>query len=187
MPQQRKGEFTMSKSVQERELPLTEAKSWSRRAIFPLAGVFFALQIIGTVIAIAYKMPYEVGGQGGPNNVARDFLTGGGTALSGPLAVLVLLAVLIGLGHRQGRLGNLALVGTVFLGALATVFGAQEPIAMRMLQAASFGLFEAVVVALAWGSIIVSALLVVLSLVIFTRRVRQATVFGRRPPSSQSL
>lgn len=143
----------MSKVEQGRVLSSTEAKALSRRAILPVAVVFFALQAIGTVIAIANKLPHEVGGYGDPNSVGRDFMMGGGTALSGPLIVLVILAILIGLGQRQDRWGTLALVGTIILGTMAAALGAQEPIEARMLQASPFGLFEAMVVAQAWGSV----------------------------------
>jgi hypothetical protein len=74
--------------------------------LLPVAVVFFALQAIGTVIAIANKLPSEVAGSGDPNRVGLDFLIGNGTALSGPLFVLVFLAVLIGLGLRQDRWGH---------------------------------------------------------------------------------
>lgn len=44
---------------------------------------------------IVHKLPYEFGGIGDPNNVAQDFVRGGGTALSAPLVPLLVLAVFI--------------------------------------------------------------------------------------------
>lgn len=145
--------------------------AWIRRLV-PLAIVLFVLQAIGTVIAIARKLPYEVGGHGDPDNVARDFLMGGGTALSGPFIVLLILALLVVLARRRDRWGTLALVGVVILGTMAAVFGAQEPIVGRMLQASPFGLFEAIVIAQSWGSILLVLAIVVVSILELVARIR---------------
>lgn len=65
------------------------------------------LQAIGAVVAIANKLPYEVGGVGHPDNVVRDFFLGSGTALSAPFVVLVILAVLLLAARRQDLWGLL--------------------------------------------------------------------------------
>jgi hypothetical protein len=146
--------------------------AWASRATVPVAVVFFALQAIGTIVATLNKLPYEVGGQGDPDTVARDFLIGGGTALSGPLPVLILLAFLIWLGRRHSGWGMVGLIGTVLLGVVAGVFGAQEPIAARMLQESRFGLLEATVVSVSWGGLVAIFATVAFSLLTIIGRLR---------------
>lgn len=148
--------------------------TWSRKAIVPVAIVLFVQQVIGTISAIANRLPFENStGHGDPNTVLKDFMTGGGTALSAPLIVLVILAVLIGLGRLQNRWGTLALIVTIVLGAIMTVFGLQEPLLGRMLQTSPFGMFEAVVVIVQLVGLLALVAIPVLSLLMVIGRARK--------------
>jgi hypothetical protein len=70
------------------------------------------LQFIGALISIAWKLPYEFGGTGDPDNVTQDFLTGGGTALSAPLVPLLIVAVFLILAARRDEWGRLLLAAS---------------------------------------------------------------------------
>jgi hypothetical protein len=167
----------MSGIEQAKVLPSAEARAFSRRAIISAAVLFFVLQAVGTVIAIANGWPAEAGVPGSPDRVARDFVTRG-TALSGPLVVLLLLAVLIAAGRRHDRWGGVALVITIPLGAVAALMGAQEPITANVLQASPFGPFEALVLAVHWGSVISLLAVVLLSVLVIIDRARERQASG---------
>ena len=130
------------------------------------------LQFIGAAISIAKKLPYEFGGTGDPNNVAQDFLRGGGTALSAPLIPLLVLVVLVILAFRRDGWGILAVGGITLLALLFAVAGSQEPILWRTLRSSPFGVFEAVVVALGVAGILLSLLMLLFGVRELLERVR---------------
>ncbi|MBI1880634.1 MAG: hypothetical protein HYR94_20860 [Chloroflexi bacterium] len=130
----------------------------SKRLIL-IAVLNLILQSIGAAIAIAQKLPYEFGGTGDPNNVAQDFVRGGGTALSAPLVPLLVLVVFIVLSLRQDWWGTLAVGGITLLAMLFTVAGWREPILLRTLQSSTLGLFEAIIIVLGLVGILDSLLM----------------------------
>ena len=146
-----------------------------RRKLFSWAVVgLFALQGIGTIVAIVKKLPYEVGGVGDPDNIVRDFLFGSGTALSAPFVVLVILALLLLATRRQDRWGTIALGAIALLTAVMTTFSVLEPIVLRTLRSAPFGLFTVAVVVINWGSVLLLITLIVLSILELVQRRRAA-------------
>jgi hypothetical protein len=57
---------------------------------------------------------------------------------------------------------------------MALVFGMQEPIMARVSNKSPFGLFEVIVIVLAWGTILTISAIVVLSLLAIIGKVRNA-------------
>ncbi len=119
-----------------------------RRFIFASISLLIVISI-STVTAIVYELPYEVGGQGDPNNMLRDAIVGGGTALSPPLLPPFLLAVVFAiLAPSQRWWGTVGVFGLCVFGSQYVVGEPQEPIIWRTLRSSTFGPFEAVVVTL---------------------------------------
>src|SRR5262245_58139777 len=96
------------------------------------------LQFIGALISIAWKLPYEFGGTGNPDNVMQDFIRGGGTALSAPLIPLLFVVMFLILASRRDAWGTLATGCIVLCSLLFIVAGVQEPILWRTLRSSSF-------------------------------------------------
>ena len=130
------------------------------------------LQFIGAFISIAWKLPYEFGGRGDPNNVAQDFLHGGGTALSAPLIPLLILSVFLMLASRRDWWGMLAIGGIVLSSMLFIVAGLQEPILWRTLRSSSFGAIEMIVIALGVAGNLLSLLMLLFGIQELLARVR---------------
>ena len=83
-----------------------------RSSKLPLLVSLYLLNAgIGTVVAVARKLPYLFGGPGDPATIAIDFPTKG-TAMSPPLTAMFLLAALTLLVLRKDRWG----MGTRTLG-----------------------------------------------------------------------
>lgn len=97
----------------------------SRLVIAVAASVI--LQIVGAVIAIQQRLAYGFGGQGDPNNVARDFVLGGGTAESPPVLFLVLLVLAGLLAAVRGRGGIIGCVTLTVLSVLDAIGFLGEP------------------------------------------------------------
>jgi hypothetical protein len=142
------------------------------KRLVSVAGLNLILQFIGAAISIAKKLPYEFGGAGDPNQVAQDFVRGGGTALSSPLIPLLVLAVFIVLALRRDGWGTLAVGGITLLAVVFTVAGSQEPILWRTLRASPFGVLETIVVALGGVGILLSLLMLVFGVLELRERVR---------------
>lgn len=105
----------------------------ARRWLLVTAVLLWIETWIGTLVAVHKKLPYGLGGHGHPNDVWGDFVSGGGTALSPPLVIVIVFAVLIVLATRRGWVGVVGAVGLALLGLLsvATIIG--EPLARRVL------------------------------------------------------
>ena len=101
--------------------------------LWRIALLNLALHSLASLVAIALKLPYAVGGVGDPNTVAEDFLVHG-TALSAPLVTLIILVILILGVRRVGVWGMLAHILLILLGVVFTVAGFMEPITLRILQ-----------------------------------------------------
>jgi hypothetical protein len=143
----------------------------SNRLVYA-AVLSLVLQGVGAAFAIAHRLPYEFGGLGDPNNVATDFIGGGGTALSAPLIPLLIFAGLIRLSLRRDRWGTLAVLAMVPVSALFTVAGSQEPILWRTLQSGIFGLFEIVIVALGVAGLVLAPIMLVLAVMELIERIK---------------
>jgi hypothetical protein len=83
-----------------------------------LAALVLVLCVIGTIVAIALRVPAQLGGPYDPANVGSDFLSVG-TGMSPPLVAMVIFAILIVLSAARGILrmigtAGLAIVGLVF-------------------------------------------------------------------------
>jgi small neutral amino acid transporter SnatA (MarC family) len=90
-----------------------------------VSAAFLVVSVIGAVVAIHAGLAYRFAGTGDPHHVARDFASGGGTALSPPLNALLFLGVLCAIAlwrHRAwGYVGaaGLTAIGALFVVALA--------------------------------------------------------------------
>lgn len=100
-----------------------------------LSLAYLGVSAAGTAIAVRDDLPanfanWDLAG----DSVTRDFLIGGGTALSAPLAFLVVFAGLLFLCGRSDRVGRIALVVLVVL-AVAFVIGmAGEPVTREVID-----------------------------------------------------
>jgi len=86
--------------------------------------------------------------------------------------VLVILALFLLAGRRQDRWGTIALGASVLLAAVMSTMAAQEPIVVRMLQSAPFGLFTVAVVVINWGFVLLLLSMIVLGVRELAQRVR---------------
>lgn len=128
------------------------------------ALVVVVLNALGATIAIANRLPYEFGsGTGDPDQVASDFLGGGGTALSAPLPAIVTLAVFALIAQRRTRWGTLSAVFVLLLGGAFAFAGSQEPILARTAATGIKEPFDAVVVVLGVSGTLASVALVLLA------------------------
>ena len=84
--------------------------------------------VLGTAVAVVAGWPGQLGGAGDPDRVAAEFLSRG-TALSAPLALVLVLALAVGLAARRGRAGAVGTVLLVLLGAAFVVGGLGEALA----------------------------------------------------------
>jgi hypothetical protein len=107
-----------------------------RSSKLPLLVSLYLLNAgIGTVVAVARKLPYLFGGPGDPATVAIDFPTKG-TALSPPLTAMFLLAALTLLVLRKDRWGLVGVAAVCILAVPLTIGGVMEPIVWEPLLVA---------------------------------------------------
>lgn len=83
-----------------------------------LAAALIGYAIVGTVIGVGARLPYQFGGVGDPAAVAEDFVTRG-TPVSPPLVALVILVVAILIAAQRGLVGR---IGSALLALLAAIF-----------------------------------------------------------------
>jgi hypothetical protein len=83
---------------------------------------FLVVSLIGAVVAIHAGFENRFAGNGDPRHVARDFVSGSGTALSPPLNALLFVAVLSALALWRHR--GWGVVGAVGLTAFGVLFTA---------------------------------------------------------------
>lgn len=120
------------------------------------------LAVIGTVIGIVARLPYQFGGQGDPERVMEDFLSKG-TAVSPPVVALLALIVGAFLATRAGALGR---IGSGILALLSIVFVVAT--VGELIAAGAFGGLAQVVV-IVWS--VVGAALIALMFLSATREV----------------
>ncbi len=129
----------------------------TRRLVFASVSLLL-VAVIGTVISIVYRLPYEFGGQGDPDNVLRDFIVGGGTALSPPMPPMILAVVFTILAPSRRWWGTIGVFGLCVFGSQYIIGESQEPIVWRSLRSSDFGPLEAVVATLGVLGILLGAL-----------------------------
>jgi hypothetical protein len=103
-------------------------------------AAFLGTQLLATTWAATYRLPYDFGGHGAPDQVLRDFWSHG-TALSAPAPVLVVVGILSLLARRRGRAGTVATTILMLLMAVALITGVLEP-AVRQALEGGFPLLE---------------------------------------------
>jgi hypothetical protein len=87
-----------------------------------VSAAFLVVSVIGAVVAIHAGLAYRFAGTGDPHHVARDFASGGGTALSPPLNALLFLGVLCAIAlWRHRAWGYVGAAGLTAIGALFVV------------------------------------------------------------------
>ena len=106
---------------------------------------YLASAAAGTVLAINNHLPARFGGILHGNDVAMDFLTLNGTALSAPLFMLLVLVAFTALALGSGRTGLVGVVGLTVLGAMFVLGQMGEPILVETLQ--TFNPAQAVILA----------------------------------------
>ena len=148
------------------------------RRLLLASVLLLAVAITGTVISIVYKLPYEFSGQGDPDNVLRDFVAGGGTALSPPLPPMILALVFTILAPSRRWWGTVGVVGLCIFGSQYIIGESQEPIVWRSLRSSDFGPLDAVVALLGVLGILLGALVLLLGVMELVDRMR-----ARRQPS----
>ena len=89
-------------------------------------AAFLSTQILATIWAVAYQLPYQFGGHGAPDRVLQDFWSHG-TALSAPAPVLIVVGIVSLLSLRRSRVGTVATAILILLMALAVLTGVLEP------------------------------------------------------------
>jgi hypothetical protein len=83
-----------------------------------LAAALTTYAIVGTVIGVVARLPYQFGGVGDPARVTEDFVARG-TAVSPPLVALAVLVVAILIAARRRLVGR---IGSALLTVLAAIF-----------------------------------------------------------------
>jgi hypothetical protein len=83
-----------------------------------LAVALIAYAIVGTVIGVAARLPYQFGGVGDPARVTEDFVARG-TAVSPPVVALVVLVLAMIIAAQRGLVGR---IGSALLAVLTAIF-----------------------------------------------------------------
>jgi hypothetical protein len=96
-------------------------------------STFLGIQLVATLWAVWYRLPYEFGGRGSPDHVLREFWSHG-TALSAPAPLLVVVGLMAILARREGRIGTAAVVALLLVMVLAVIAGALEPAVRQALR-----------------------------------------------------
>lgn len=136
----------------------------SRRNLILASVLYLVSAGTGTAVALAEHLPARFGGILIGNDVLADFLTLNGTALSAPLFMLVIQAVLTVLLFAQGRAQTAAITGLTLLGALYTIGQLGEPLLYKTLSASGF---DPLVAAILLANIVFSLLMVVFGVAVW--------------------
>lgn len=99
---------------------------------------YLASATAGTALAIAQHLPARFGGILNGNDVAMDFLTLNGTALSPALFMLLTQVAFTVLALRPGSARKVGVVGLTVLGVLYIMGQLGEPILVETFNAATF-------------------------------------------------
>ncbi|TMD08513.1 MAG: hypothetical protein E6J02_04875 [Chloroflexi bacterium] len=139
------------------------------------------LQVVGAVLAIQQRLAYGFGGHGDPNQVARDFVLGGGTAESPSVVFLVLLVLAAVLAAVRGRVGVIACVAVSALSVLEVIGFLGEPHTWRTFSLGSLEPGWAAYELLALASLVAMFLLAVRELAV-RRRLQPTAHDAERQP-----
>lgn len=123
--------------------------------LFVLSSVLYlASATCGTILAIKDHLPAQFGGIMSGDNVAIDFLTWMGTALSPPLVMLLAQIVLTICALQAGRVAAVGIAGLTVLGAMYTIGQLGEPILGRAFAGTTPGWVVAILVTNILGSLL---------------------------------
>ncbi len=114
---------------------------------------------LGAAVAIRERLPAEFGGFLRGGDVARDFVTLKGTALSAPLVMLVVQAACIASATREGWGGRVSVIGLTVIGAAEVIGQLGEPVLYRSTRPAAFRPARAAVLV---GNLMLPSLMVAL-------------------------
>jgi hypothetical protein len=95
-------------------------ESFRTHRLVAVSAAFLIVSVLGAVVAIHAGLENRFAANGDPRHVARDFVSGGGTALSPPLNALLFVTVLCALALWRHR--GWGLVGAVGLTAFGVLF-----------------------------------------------------------------
>jgi len=107
------------------------------RKTITVAVVYLAASAVATVVAVQHDLPAHVFNSTSDNPVSQD-LVSRGTALSAPIQMLVVLAVLIVLAALRWRGRSIAVIGIVIYGGLSLLGSLFEHIVPRVFSPRSF-------------------------------------------------
>jgi hypothetical protein len=138
--------------------------------------LYIGIILIGAVIAIIENLPAEAAGLNSNAPVWQGFLYGNGTAMSPPIYWLIVQAILTALAPRRGLWGTVGIIGLIVTGLLFSIFGALEPIALKIFNPSTFDLFKVIIVT----GIILAFLMVVFGILELVRRSRSKRL-GQMP------
>jgi hypothetical protein len=96
------------------------------KALLAVVVFVLALSTLGAIIAVNQGLPAEFGGKGDADKVLGEFLTRG-TAMSPPLAPLVILAILAAAATVRNVVGSVALAAIMVVAVLFAIGGIWEP------------------------------------------------------------
>jgi hypothetical protein len=108
------------------------------RGLLLASGCYLASAGAGTALAIVEDLPARFAGILHGNDVARDFVTWRGTALSPPLALLLAQLALMGYALRAGPARTFGVAGLTLLGGAYTLGQLGEPIVRDALRPVTF-------------------------------------------------
>jgi len=107
------------------------------RKTITVAVVYLAASVVATVVAVQRDLPAHVFNMTSDKPVSQD-LVSRGTALSAPIQMLAILAVLIVLAALRWRGRSIAVVGIVIYGGLSLLGSLFEHIVPRVFSPSSF-------------------------------------------------
>jgi len=142
----------------------------SRKLLVLWSLCYLASAAAGTVLAINNHLPARFGGILHGNDVAMDFLTLNGTALSAPLFMLLAQVAFTALALGSGRAERAGVAGLTVLGAMYVLGQLGEPILVETLK--TFNPAQAVILA---ANMIFAALMAVFGAIAWRETVTTQT------------
>jgi hypothetical protein len=115
----------------------------SLRLLIVWSLCYLAGSVAGAILSISQHLPARFGGILSGNDVAMDFLTFNGTALSPALFMLLAQVAFMVLALGSGRGRRVGIIGLTVLGALYVLGQLGEPIAVEAFR--SFNLAQAII------------------------------------------
>jgi hypothetical protein len=100
---------------------------------------------LGTVVALGQNLPAKLGSIPNSQSVLEDFLGLKGTALSAPLAFMLIQLVITLLALRPGWSGRIGVAVLTFIGLFYTLAQAGEPILLGQFRPGGFDLVQFII------------------------------------------